>query len=180
MNKIVSRLPFLPAAVFLFLGLVLPSCLQQPILPTATFAPLILPTVFPTESPTPVPTLSPLPTLLNIQSLDTPIVTSEAVLPEEFIRGYFSAINDRNYELAWTMLSTNFQATQTYAEYTSWWNTVDQVEIISLNIRSQDVYGVFIYVEANYIYKSGVVATGHTEYKLVQNETNHSWLFDPN
>ncbi len=78
------------------------------------------------------------------------------------------------------MLSKAFQANHTYNEYTAWWDTVDMVEIILIEIRSQSDYEAFVYVEANYHYKNGVVTTGHTEYKLIRKNSEDTWLFDPN
>lgn len=116
----------------------------------------------------------------NAASLDANPSLSQPVSPEQFIRDYFSTINNHQYELAWSMLSKKFQANHTYSEYTSWWNTVEKVKVVLIDIKSQNNSEVYIYVEAYYYYKSGDKTTGHTTYKLVKNETGDSWLFDPN
>jgi hypothetical protein len=59
MNKILSRFPFLPAALVLLAGLVLQSCQNQPGIPQGTATALILPTVFPSETSTPAATATP-------------------------------------------------------------------------------------------------------------------------
>jgi hypothetical protein len=141
-------------------------------------APEIKPTAIVLTSTSTQPTTM-LPTA-NIGSTDANLSLSQPLSPEQLITDYFNAINNRQYELAWSMLSDKFQANYTYSEYTSWWKTLENVEVISITIKSQNNSEVYIYVEAYYYYKSGDKTTGHTTYKLVKNETGNSWLFDPN
>lgn len=139
--------------------------------PTST---VYLSSITPTQIP---PSLTP---TINVQTLITPISTANSETPEQFIRTYFTNINNRNYEKSWSMLSKRFQSRHTYDEYTTWWNTVKKVEIIFIEVRSETNSEVFIYVEARYHYKSGVITTGHTTYKLIKNDSGESWLFDRN
>jgi serine/threonine protein kinase, bacterial len=112
------------------------------------------------------------------QSITKTPDTADKISPEMFVRNYFDAINSRNYEASWSMLSSQFQANYTYNEYTSFWDTVDKVEILLITIKSQNASQVLIYVESHYYYKADYTTTAHTTYKLVKN--GNSWLFDPN
>lgn len=106
--------------------------------------------------------------------------------PEQFIRDYFEAINNRQYEQTWAMLSDYFKENHAakglggFQEYVDFWDKVDSVEIILIRIDSQTASAVYIYVEAYYHYKNGTTTTGHTTYKLVKNAAGDLWLFDPN
>ena len=106
--------------------------------------------------------------------------------PAQFIRDYFSLLNDRRYEEAWSKLSSKYKENTVnnggggYNEYVSFWNTVDKVEIILVEIRSQNNSEVYIYTEIKYYYKAGYTTVGHTNYKLIKDTSNKSWLVDPN
>lgn len=130
-----------------------------------------------TPSPT-ISTLTPMPTSTPKIATSEPVLSSQSSSPEQFIRSYFNTLKNRNYESAWSMLSAKFQSNHTYSEYSSWWETIDKVEILSMNVKSQNDSEAYVYVEAHYYYKSGDVTTGHTTYKLIKNGS--SWLFDPN
>jgi hypothetical protein len=122
------------------------------------------------------PTLRPvLPT--QKQPTSTPSHSSQ-LDPEQFIRDYFRLLKNQEYDTTWSMLSSKFQSNHTFGEYKSFWNTVNSVEILLVDVKSESDSQVFVYVEAHYYYKSGVVTTAHTTYKLVK--SGSSWLFDPN
>jgi hypothetical protein len=100
------------------------------------------------------------------------------ISPEAFVSNYFVLINNRDYEASWSMLSSKFQTNHPFNEYTSFWGTVDKIEILSITIKNEDASQVLIYVEARYIYKTNYTTVAHTTYKLIKN--GNSWLFAPN
>ena len=127
----------------------------------------------------------------NIPTLITPSVTQGSVVlpsetpssytdPIQFMRDYFSLINERKYQEAWSKLSDKFKKNATYNEYTAYWNTVEKVEITSIEIRAQNNSEAIIYAEIIYHHKEGEPTTGHTLYKLVKDSAKYSWLIDPN
>ena len=65
------------------------------------------------------------------------------VAPEEFIRGYFSDINNRNTSKAWNSLSPKFQNNKRlmpngYDSYKEWWrDTVEQVKVTNVNTQER-------------------------------------------
>jgi hypothetical protein len=60
-----------------------------------------------------------------------------ARLAESFLRLYYSTVAARDYELAWSMLTPEFQMTTGgYDDYTSFWDTVERVEVRRVEVRS--------------------------------------------
>lgn len=119
-------------------------------------------------------------TSVVLQITETP---SNYADPKEFIQNYFALLNQRMYEEAWSKLSDQFKASNDssgYDDYVAFWGTVDEIEIIKMEITSQSNTQVLVYVEINYRYTAGYTTTGHTTYKLVKDSSNSSWLFDPN
>ena len=114
-------------------------------------------------------------TLVSSTSTPTNFAPSE-LSPEAFITNYFDTVNSRNYEASYSMLSDGIHAALTYNDYTSFWDTVDKVEILSITIKSQSSSEVIVYVETHYFYKSGTITTGHTTYRLIKDGA--SWILD--
>jgi serine/threonine protein kinase, bacterial len=122
--------------------------------------------------------------------MGTPLVpTSTLVVTpsssvEEFIRTYFQAINSRNYETSWSLLSDAFKATTNspqnggYQGYVDFWNTVDVVEILEIQILEQNSQSAKAFVVANYHYKNGVTTTGNQNFYFIYDFTRNTWLFD--
>lgn len=108
--------------------------------------------------------------------LDSSISTE----PIQFVRDYFSLLNDRRCQEAWAQLSDNFKKKHTYDDYVGFWNTVDKVEISLIEIRSQSDSEVYVYTEILYYYKAGYTTTSHTTYKLVRTSPMAQWKFEPN
>lgn len=118
----------------------------------------------------------------NLEPTETPSTYAE---PIEFVRNYFSLLNNRQYQEAWAKLSNKYKENLDksgggYNEYVSFWNTVDKVELSLIEIKSQSNSEVYVYTEILYYYKEGYTTTGHTTYKLVKDSSKTSWLFDPN
>lgn len=128
-------------------------------------------------------TSTPLPT-------GTPFVPTNTVVPtqsnsvEQFIRTYYQAINSRNYELTWSLLSDDFRANSNslenggYQGYVDFWNTVDRVEILETRILEQSDQSAKVFVVANYHYKNGATTTSEQEFSFIYDFTRNTWLFD--
>jgi len=104
----------------------IPSVTAAPTMPAAT-------TVGPaTEAPTSTAAAAP--------TIAPPVAPTDAAaapradrarLAESFLRTYYSTVAARDYGRAWSMLTPEFQATTAggYDDYTSFWDTVDGIEI---------------------------------------------------
>jgi len=119
----------------------------------------------------------------TLQPTETPSGYNDPAL---FVQEYFVLLNQRKYQEAWSKLSDKFidnfaeRGAGGYDEYVAFWDTVERVEIASIEIVSQTDSEALIYVEIIYSYKAGYSTTGHTTYKVVKNSSGVSWLFDPN
>ncbi len=125
---------------------------------------------------------------VQVTTIPLPTNTPENYIdPTAFITNYFSLINERRYEEAWSKLSTKFKENFSkrtdgggYDEYVDYWNTVAKVEIAFIEIQSQSNSNALVYAEILFNYKAGNTETGHITYKLVKDSTGKAWLFDPN
>jgi len=154
---------------------------------TLTSSAVIDPSFQPTEvSISPTTPIQPTPTLLFIASPSPPpteIPISYAD-PVQFIQDYFMLLNNRQYQDAWSRLSSKFKQNLAniggYDGYVSYWDTVLNTEIKLAEILSRSDSEVYVKTEVIYHYKAGYDITGHTTYKLVKDLSSSSWLIDPN
>jgi hypothetical protein len=58
-------------------------------------------------------------------------------MAETFLRSYYSAVESRDYQTAWSMLTPEFQANTAggYKAYTAFWDTVDGVEVRRVEVE---------------------------------------------
>jgi hypothetical protein len=104
--------------------------------------------------------------------------------PVEFINYYFKNINDRNYQMTWSLLSQNFinrmnsPAQGGYQGYVNFWNTVKQVDIIDVAIQSQNNNSAIVNVNMTIHYEDGSTASWHPQFSLVYDHSRNTWLFN--
>ena len=58
-------------------------------------------------------------------------------MAEDFLRSYYSAVQARDYQTSWSMLTPDFQANTAggYNAYTAFWDTVDGVEVRKVDVQ---------------------------------------------
>ncbi len=101
------------------------------------------------------------------------------------MRDYFTLVNNKQYQEAWTKLSADFQnqsdynGQKGYDGYVAFWSTVNKVDIVQVQVTSLSDTEALVYTEINFHYKGGTTATGHTTYKLIRDPYSNSWLIDP-
>lgn len=121
--------------------------------------------------------ISPTPTKINPTTVSSPLTL------EEFIRAYYEAINNRDYDYTWTLLSDEFQANAHgpsqggYQGYVDFWNTVNEVEILEINIIQQNDSSATVFIRANYHYKAGYTTTSKSNFYFVFDKKRNTWLF---
>jgi len=104
--------------------------------------------------------------------------------PDEFIRFYYEAINNRQYELTWSLLSEAFKENVNgpqqggYQGYVDWWNTVEKVEVTQITIIKSDLNSATLQVKADYYYKNGATTHSTRNFYVIYDKTSQSWLFD--
>jgi general secretion pathway protein A len=107
--------------------------------------------------------------------------------PEQFIRTYYQAINQRQYTQTWAMLSTQFKKTRLccdpegnyqFNRYTEWWNTMEKVEVLIVKTLESDTHPVFVLSTVRYYKKNGSVIDETHRFSLIEDRTNQSWLIE--
>jgi hypothetical protein len=104
--------------------------------------------------------------------------------PVDFINFYFKNINDRNYQMTWSLLSQNFinimnsPSQGGYQGYVDFWNTARQVEIIDIVIESQNDNSATVNVNMTVRYENGITTSGYQHFSLIYEKARNTWLFD--
>ncbi len=107
--------------------------------------------------------------------------------PDQFIRDYYAAINRREYNQTWSMLSTNFkdqyhccnyEGNYKQKPYKRWWNSIRRVNVRWAKIRAKNANTATVKARLRYVKKrrGRVVYQTHT-FELVSDKRG-SWLID--
>jgi hypothetical protein len=114
-----------------------------------------------------------------------PIIPQPGVQsPEDFIRWYFNAVwQTRNYQNLWeNYLTDNFKAkvgSGIFEDYAGWWNSVDRVDVNSVNVAQNDGTHAWIRVNINFHMKDGRdINNQEYEYSLLYDASRNTWMFD--
>jgi hypothetical protein len=130
---------------------------------TITNAPPI--TLTPTYTP-----IGPVP----ISTTTTPSPSIPA-LPVDFIEFYYENINNRNYDLTWSLLSEQYKAERNpdgKGPYMDFWNSVSRVDIYSLDYTEISSNSAIVVMDSN------ITATP-LSYYLIWDSSRNTWLFNP-
>ncbi|NEP00547.1 MAG: hypothetical protein F6K58_18115 [Symploca sp. SIO2E9] len=101
--------------------------------------------------------------------------------PEQFIRNYFSTINQGDYKKAWNLLSDHYKSNKSdYNSYLKWWRdqvkqvNIDQIKLISKNNKSAivEVHLQFLMRPNGRFTKPEIV-----HYELVWDSQKDTWVF---
>jgi serine/threonine protein kinase len=136
----------------------------------APISPTYTPSV--TSSPTHTPTAT-------LTRTPTPALPD----PAEFIYWYFDAIcSQRNYKDMWQNYQTaafhQSSANNDYQGFVDYYNTVDWIEVTSVNTNSNDGRTAFVEVGLVFHMKAGWNDSATITYKLIYNKSKAHWIFD--
>jgi len=127
-----------------------------------------------------------------LQSTPETIIISESSRianlksPDQFIIDYYAAINKRDYEFTWSLLSSNFKnkhhccytdGSYKYEPYVEWWDSVSRIEIISIEVRQSTTSSATVYALLRFYYKNGNVEDDQHIFQLIAN-TSTDWLIN--
>jgi len=172
--------------------------------PTTTPTEFILPTATPENTPTPFrlvfitasPTgssspisteTSPAPsqTARPPTSIPTEITGQES--PDDFIRRYYSLINERAYDTTFGMLSSTFKdrfhccnpdGSYQIEPYINWWDTIDRVSVLLVDTNRWSSDTAQVTVQIRYDKANGSTTTSTHTFDLVPDSSGDSWLID--
>lgn len=131
----------------------------------------------------PIPTRT-APTMVVAQIIyPTPTLESAARPdPSDLIYRYFTAINNGDYQTAWSMLTDHFINTHNrsgYGPYADWWATVERVVILSVVVNTMTDYSSNITVELSYYYVNGQIDTyDQMNFSLIWDQSKNDWRID--
>jgi len=118
---------------------------------------------------------------------DTSLPTEAPVSPpERLVRDYFQAINNREYEQSWQMLTPNFkdirhccdsEGNYEFQPYVDWWDKFERVEIVSTSVEYQSSEEATVTTRLRYHRVADAsVTTAVSAFKLVWE--NDRWFID--
>ena len=85
-------------------------------------------------------------------------VQPERPSADEFVKDYYSNINNRQYSDAWSKLSPSFQSkSSSYSEYTKWWDSVKEIQIGDAHLINQSSDLAVVSIELWYAMNNGQV-----------------------
>jgi hypothetical protein len=149
---------------------------------------LIIITASPTRSGSPVKSEtipSPSDTPRTPTKIPTEITGQES--PADFIRRYYSLINERDYETAFGMLSNSFKdrfhccnpdGSYQIEPYIDWWNTIDRVTVLSVDTNRWSSDKAQVTIQIRYNKADGSTVTSTHSFDLVPDDSGESWLID--
>jgi hypothetical protein len=103
------------------------------------------------------------------------------IAPDKAIENYYQLINQRQYASAWTVLSPGFQTRRpdiNYNTYTQWWNSVDFVEIGSIDIIEKSENKAIVNAKLKYLMKNGTQYDDKSGRFTVVLNSDGKWLID--
>jgi hypothetical protein len=103
--------------------------------------------------------------------------------PGDFGRWYFTAVwQNRNYEYLWTLWTSRAQAKASpggYKEFTTWWGSMDRVDISSVNVLNNDgKYASIQVIVTFHIHDGRVLQDRKYSYDLIFDANRNTWMFD--
>ena len=104
---------------------------------------------------------------------------------EEFIRSYYSALQNEDYEKAWWMLSEKMQiaccyqgGTLPFDIYTAYWKTVDYVEVVYAYLQAYDVNPAEVNVALIYHNADGTSEEASNTFYIIADAVRNTLLID--
>lgn len=104
--------------------------------------------------------------------------------PAQFIHDYYDAINERNYEYTWLLLSPDYKARNNgpdnggYQGYVDFWNTIASVEVKSAEILVWNEDSAKVVAILQYNLPQGSEQEYEITFFLIPNNHSDNWLIN--
>ena len=117
----------------------------------------------------------------------TTITPHSGLSPEEFIRSYYSLINQRQYQTTFAMLSDSFKdrkhccnpdGSYKFEPYEQWWDSISEVTIISVDTKGWDNTSAKVVVMIKYYMNGGRIVDSTHTFDLIADPLRKSWLIE--
>jgi tetratricopeptide (TPR) repeat protein len=106
--------------------------------------------------------------------------------PAQTVADYYSAINNREYQRTWSLLSNHFKdifnskpdGSHDFDGYVQWWDSVAQVYVGQVSVVEQVGSTAVVIADLRYYLKDGrVINDGKPRIQLEWDATHRTWLF---
>ena len=116
----------------------------------------------------------------SLPSSSSPATSRSKPAPQQFIRQYYSLLNQRNYQTTWNALSASFKSRKNinYSIYTDWWNSVSQVTLDNVKLVNQESESTFLSVQITYYLKGGETYSEGLYISLIWDARSEKWAID--
>jgi hypothetical protein len=152
--------------------------------PSKTSVPAPVPSKTPDPSSVPSETLVPL-SVPSLPDFNEPVIDSQTeskLRPnaDDFVRDYYIALKNRQYEQTWNSLSPGFQSISgSSSQYEEWWNSVTEINIGDIKLIDQNTDKAVVDAELSYVLEGGrIYEDGKKRIYLIWNDDTDSWLFN--
>ena len=115
----------------------------------------------------------------------TPWAKEKFTNPEQFVVDYFSAINSRDYNRSWAMLSKNFQqnccnigGNDPFSVYEKYWENIKKVEVESAYIQEWDKNPARLIVSLRYYFMEGNTIESINNFWIISDPGKATLLID--
>ena len=122
---------------------------------------------------------SPTPTPISTPTATSTPPPKPQTSPEQFIKDYYSLINDRQFAQAWQSLTPTFQRDRAggYQTFTSFWQTIDSVNVRGARIVEVKADSAIIDIDLTY-QKSTAITPETLRMGLLWQESSGQWLIN--
>ena len=118
---------------------------------------------------------------------EPPLVAAleEVSSPEQALRAYYDALNQRQYASTWLMLALQFKQARfcceadgsyQFSRYRAWWDLVATVEILDTNVLERQPDVAVVQATVRYTMHSGQVTEETHRFRLVAESETQRWL----
>lgn len=158
-------------------GVILGICLiLYNIYTGATIQRIIIPGIFEIEFGSPRANTKP----------DAELVAAEAQLPPvlepgQFIQNYYTAINNRQFDQTWAMLSDRFKREKNPTgkeAYAGFWDSIARVEVGLVEVRSLTTDSAVLAATITYTKRDGGMTESRHTFGLIFDQGKVGWLMD--
>ena len=117
----------------------------------------------------------------------TPVAPQTQMSPDEFIRLYYSLINQGQYQTTFGMLSDDFKdrkhccnpdGSYQFEPYVDWWDSISKVTVLSVDTKRSDEASAQVVVEIRYNYNSDREVVDTHTFNLIADLLGSSWLIE--
>lgn len=116
---------------------------------------------------------------------ESAVSTLETSAPEQVLRTYYDAINQRQYAHTWLMLAPQFKqkhlcceadGTYQFARYRAWWESVARVDLLSATVHERQPHAVVVRTVLRYTMKDGRVTEEIHLFSLMEEPATQRWF----